>query len=741
MSETSLSPEDRAREKINDNLDTAGWTRINHTPTSETGYVEEYRFDSDERADYVLFILGDPFAVIEAKREKRAPNAALEQACRYARQIETDTVYQGQYGVPFVFASNGEEIHFRDLREDAPTERELIAFHTPEGLKEILDTNYSTAKTWLREHPPTETDPSLWTHQSECVKAIESEWQMNKNKALIQMATGSGKTRMAAAEAYRLLKAGLVRRLLFIPDTTNLVKQAYAEFASYETPDGRQLSEEYTITKLEEDDDTVLESEIVVTTLQKMYSLIEKRDDHNFHPHQFDLIITDECHRAIYNDYGIVLNTFDALELGLTATPSKRTIARFGKVAYKYGYIQGVKDKRVVPYELHRIRTRITMEGVRDEDNQNIIYPPSALGVSVTVPDTHRKIADELRETTDDELVLVFAKNDKHADHIVRDFREGAYSDKPEEYVQKITTYADKPEERLARFKDPYDEPHIAVTVDMVSTGVDIKPLENIVLLRPVRSPILYNQMMGRGTRTYDDKDRFVIYDCVGASEYFSDTPPFNTTDFVQEIGESGGKGKKDGKSDEIEVVHDVDQIIESELFFPTSDGEYLNPGEYRTRFQEFVMSRIDADGPIKSIVDSTTRVDREIIAEAESFLKDQPEFFTQSRLQRAYQTHTAHTFDFIQAAASDSEVSSPEDRVNSALREVELIFDLSTEEREWLDRMRTTYEAEGQITKEHFRYPPLSDYGGWKSARKVFGDETRLREAIFRVEVLMHNV
>jgi type I restriction enzyme R subunit len=758
------SPEDHAREKIDVQLHAAGWQELDSINSSGTGYVTEYPLPNPEggtdRADYVLLVHGTPFAVVEAKPASKNPYGHLQQAARYGRPIDNGPLdgTSIEYTVPFLFAANGETIWVRDTRPDSPKPRELIQFHTPSGLEQLLSKDYPAAKQQLDTLTLDDIDPKLWEHQTECINAIDTALHQNKSRILAQMATGSGKTRAAMTQSYRLLESGYANRILFIADTRKLADQAYTSFKNHRV-NGGQFRDLYSIGNLEKEQEYE-RHHVVVTTLQKVYTLIDGgRLD--FSPHDFDVIVTDECHRSIYKEdgYGMVLDLFDAIEIGLTATPDKRTLGRFGGVnvrldstydhpddatpeelgglQFQYSYDDAVRDERVVPYRFHQIDTAISMDGF---ELNGEFYTPNQLGRTYSADGFHRAVAEEIREhTNDDELTLVFARRDSHADAIVEDFRE-VYSDKPDEFIQKITYEADKPSDLLRQFKSERKNPRIAVTVQMVSTGVDIKPLENIVMLTPVKSHVLYNQMLGRGTRTCEriGKDHFTVFDCVGVLDYFEKMPPFNTMEHGSLDDDGGGTGEgTDGSGDSpFEIAEHIDDVRESNPIFPSETGEKLTAKEYRDRFQEFVQSHADHPviRPLDPAVDNPPAAsERE---QLRVLLQTERDCYTQGLLRVAYNEEEAELVDFVAAALRDNNhITNPIERTERARELIKTDYHLTDEAEEWVDEMSEYITACGNIQEADFRTPPLSSRGGWGAACQVFNGEARLREIIDRLE------
>jgi len=404
-------------------------------------------------------------------------------------------------------------------------------------------------------------------------------------RALIQMATGSGKTFTAVSFIYRLIKFAGAKRVLFLVDRNNLGKQTLREFQGYRTPDdGRLFTELYNVQRLTSN---VIDpvGKVTITTIQRLYSMlkgeeyVEENEEESlfelglrgdedpkivaYNPdipiETYDFIVTDECHRSIYNLWRQVLEYFDATLIGLTATPSKHTLGFFDQnLVTEYTHERAVADGVNVGYEVYRIRTRLTGEGgsveaghyvdkrdkktraVRWEQlDEDLEYVPNQLDRDVVAPDQIRKIIQTFRDRLFTEIfpgrtevpkTLVFAKDDSHAEDIVEIIRQEF--GKGNEFCKKITyrTTGEKPEDLIASFRNSYN-PRIAVTVDMISTGTDIKPLECLLFLRMIRSQGYFEQMKGRGTRVIQradlqkvtpdagHKSHFVIVDAVGAKE------------------------------------------------------------------------------------------------------------------------------------------------------------------------------------------------------------------------------
>ncbi len=477
--------------------------------------------------------------------------------------------------LPFQYESTGIETLFRDNRDPCSRSRRVFTFHRPETLADWVSEDsgrgdpagrpYEVAPTFrgrLGHLPPLNT-AGLWKAQIEAIQNLETSLAADRPRALIQMATGSGKTFTAVSFIYRLIKFGRARRVLFLVDRANLARQTRREFEAYTTPDdGRKFTELYNVQQLQSNSvDPV--NRVVITTIQRLYSMLcgeESFDEGNeegslfelggaledqppkevrYNPRLpiefFDVIVTDECHRSIYNLWRQVLEYFDAHLIGLTATPSKQTFGFFNQnLVMEYPRTRAVADGVNVDGEVYRIRTRITEQGSQVETGfwvgkrdkltrrerweqleEDLAYDPEALDRQVVSDGQIRTIARTFRDRLFTEMfpgrtevpkTLVFAKDDSHAEDIVRIFREEF--GKGDQFCQKITyrTTGVPPETLIANFRNSY-HPRIAVSVDMIATGTDIRPLEILLFMRAVKSRVLFEQMLGRGTRIISDVD------------------------------------------------------------------------------------------------------------------------------------------------------------------------------------------------------------------------------------------
>jgi type I restriction enzyme R subunit len=479
-----------------------------------------------------------------------------------------------------VYESTGEITRFTDFRDPKPRSRPVFSFYSPETLEGYL--KKKPLRERLLELPELKTD-GLRDCQITAISNIEKSFKDNRPRALIQMATGSGKTYTAITFIYRLLKFADAKKVLFLVDTRNLGEQAEQEFQAY-TPndDNRKFTELYNVQRLSSSYITS-DSQVCISTIQRLYSILkgeeldEKIEEENpaergWQPKEplpvvynekvpietFDFVVIDECHRSIYKLWQQVLDYFDAFLIGLTATPDKRTFSFFNEnVVSEYSHEDAVADGVNVGYDVYTIETDISKNGAKinaqefvdkrekltrkkrwEQLDEDLTYTAKNLDRDVVNLNQIRRVIRTFKEKlpeifpgrTEVPKTLIFAKNDSHADDIINIVREEFGEGNA--FCKKVTYKAEEdPKSVLSAFRNEYD-PRITVTVDMIATGTDVKPLECLLFMRDVKSKNYFEQMIGRGTRTlgYDDlqkvtpsavsaKTHFVIVDAVGVTK------------------------------------------------------------------------------------------------------------------------------------------------------------------------------------------------------------------------------
>ena len=588
-----MTPEEKARQKIDQWFADAGWKVINredYEPTCTAVAIREGLLNGNLEADYFLFINGKAIGVLEAKREDidALSDKVCEQAVLYARNVPN--IYQAyQKPLPFIFTSNGKELYFCDFREQDSCFKQIVTIPTPHELVKKLGIEDTFAGL------PTLKKKGLRDCQYEAITELEKSFRSGQNRALMVLATGAGKTYTACLAAYRLLSYTPMRRILFLVDRNNLGKQAEGEFGTFRlTETGDAFNTIFTVNRLRSSS-IPLDSNVIISTIQRLFSFlkgdaIEDNDDDdenepaeevalppNPHlPHDyFDLIIIDECHRSIYGNWRKVLEYFDTARLvGLTATPIPETMAFFNNNRIvNYTLEKSIIDGVNVDCRVYRIKTKVTENGgailegetVKEETrytgevktvcnketknytnkelNRSIINPAQIKLILSTYRDAvyTELFTDPQREPNFDYLpkTLIFALNEAHATNIVQIAKE-VFGRTDDRFVQKITYSAGDSNELIRQFRNDKDF-RIAVTCTLVATGTDVKPLEVVMFMRDVESLPLYIQMKGRGVRTIGDeqlrnvtpnafsKDCFYLVDAVGVTEHEPSIP--TTTD------------------------------------------------------------------------------------------------------------------------------------------------------------------------------------------------------------------
>ncbi|WBB29566.1 DEAD/DEAH box helicase family protein [Parvimonas micra] len=579
-----MTPEQEARVVIDEKLEQSGWVVQNVAQLNlgaALGVAVREFPTSTGPVDYALFIDGDPVGVIEAKKSSVGENITVveEQSARYA--TSSFKWINREYTIRFAYEATDKLIKFTDYKDIKYRSRRVFSFHRPEYLESLLQAR-DTIRNNMKHFPALDTT-GFRDCQINAINNMDLSFADNRPRALVQMATGAGKTFTAITEAYRLLKYGKMNRILFLVDTKSLGEQAEREFLAY-TPndDTRSFSQLYGVRRLKSSY-IPNDVQICISTIQRMYSILKEEDldesteeesfneyvtadskapkdvvyNEKYPPEFFDCIIIDECHRSIYNVWQQVLTYFDAFLVGLTATPDKRTFAFFNEnVVSEYRREQAIIDGVNVGEDIFLIETEVSQKGghilkrvieYRDrlsrekrweQMDEDFDYDKNKLDKDVVNPSQIRTVIKTFKENLFTSLfprrkevpkTLIFAKMDSHADDIINivreEFGEG------NEFCKKITYSVENAESTLSSFRNDY-YPRIAVTVDMIATGTDVKPLECLIFMRDVRSKNYFEQMVGRGTRTIgvddlqkvtpsatENKDHFVIVDAVGVTK------------------------------------------------------------------------------------------------------------------------------------------------------------------------------------------------------------------------------
>ena len=789
-----MTPEQRARRNIDSMLEAAGWHVQNyagHNTTAALGVaVREYPLKANQSADYLLFINGTAVGVIEAKPEGTTLSGALQQAERYRASLPDGLRRLPQF--PFSYASTGVETCFRDIRDPDSRSRKVFTFHTPDSLLG-QGNELTTLRENIRNNLSTLEKGNLWDCQFEAIINLEESLKEARPRALIQMATGSGKTYAAVSAVYRLIRFSGIKRVLFLVDRRNLGRQALREFQSYTPPDDNsKFTELYNVQHLASNTiDPV--SQVCITTLQRLYSMLKGETDYETEVEEasafeneeeqtpevtynpsipidtFDVIIVDECHRSIYGRWRQVLEYFDAFIVGLTATPYRQTLGFFDhNLVSEYRHEQAVEDNVNVGYYVYRIQTEITQSGSTleagsyvarrdrqsrrlnwDELDADVEYTETQLDRDVVAEDQIRTVIETFKEKLFTELfpsrrivpkTLIFAKDDSHAEDIVHIVRE--VFAKGDEFCQKITYQSDKPEELIAQFRnDPIFR--IAVSVDMISTGTDIKPLECLLFMRTVRSSGYFEQMKGRGVRTINTDDlravtgdataktHFVIVDAVGVCDSVK-------TDSQPIPGDlPSGEPSQHTGTDRDQLIDEIseDQVIDAEF-------DNLNSTQSITvihTFKQFIDQNVDELSALQILCnypEAEGSLNEEGLIALEESLQQYSNglscealwFAHQQRFPNRVQGNVERRTDLISLirfAIGENIFLEPfRVTINQNFEEWLEGRDFTSEQLYWLKLIREHITTSLDIRMDDFEYTPFAELGNGAKVYQLFGDD-----------------
>ena len=789
-----MTPEQRARRNIDNMLEAAGWRVQNYAERDTAAAlgvaVREYRLRADQRADYLLFIGGVAIGVIEAKPEGTTLSGALQQAERYRANLPDDLPNRTRFF--FSYASTGVETYFRDIRDPDSHSRQVFTFHTPEALANAFH-QPRTLRERLKTDIPRLEKGTLRDCQFKAINGLEDSLKEARPRALIQMATGSGKTHAAVTSAYRLIKFAKVKRVLFLVDRRNLGRQALREFQAYTPPDDNsKFTELYNVQHLASNTiDPV--SQVCITTLQRLYSMLKGDPDYETEAEEvsdfengegqtpeviynpaipidtFDVIIVDECHRSIYGRWRQVLEYFDAFIIGLTATPYRQTLGFFDhNLVSEYRHEQAVEDNVNVGYYVYRIQTEITQSGGTleagsyvarrdrqsrrlnwDELDADVEYAETQLDRDVVAIDQIRTVIQTFKEKLFTELfrsrrivpkTLIFAKDDSHAEdivHIVRDVFAGA-----DEFCQKITYQSDRPEELIAQFRnDPIFR--IAVSVDMISTGTDIKPLECLIFMRAVRSSGYFEQMKGRGVRTINSNDLQTVTGDATAKNHFIIVDAVGVCDSVKTDSQSlpgdplSGEPPEPSETDRGQLIDGIseDRVVAAEF-------DNLNSTQIAVvihTFKQFIDQNIDELSALQILcnhpeAEGSLGEDGLIVLEAS--LRQYSNALSREALWFAYQQRFPNRvqgdverrtdlISLIRFAMGNTIFLKPfRITVNRNFEEWLEGRYFTSEQLHWLKLIRDHITTSLDIRMDDFEYTPFAEIGNGAKVYQLFGDD-----------------
>ena len=756
-------------------------------------------------ADYALIVEGNLLGIVGAKKLSLNPSGVLAQAERYSQGVSESKLNYSGFRVPFLYATNGELIRFHDVRDSLNVSRPIAQFHTPAALKEFFGRDLS-ARSWFQENPPSHS--KLRDYQKEANTAIEEAISNGKRQMLVAMATGTGKTFTAVNQCYRLLKSKTARRILFLVDRRALAAQAVRAFSVFEPEPNKKFDQIFEVysNKFQKEDfgedepfdpkvmprDYLLNPQpkhtfVYVCTVQRMAIEIlgrqavftedgddidEDAEPLNIPIHAFDLLFADECHRgytsAEQSTWRAVLDYYDSIRLGLTATPASHTKAYFKDVVFRYTYDQAVREGHLVDWELVKIKSNVRINGVFLKEGETIEhvdlqsgareldaledhreFAPSELERLVTSPDSNRKILLELKKYADAHekehgrfpKTLIFAANDlphaSHADELAELARE--IFGRGEGFVQKITGRVDRPLQKIREFRNR-PKPGIAITVDLLSTGVDIPDLEYIAFLRPVKSRILFEQMLGRGTRKgdkYPDKSHFTVFDRFNGTlvDYFKNATNMTAMKLLrdrdfQDLLENYPRVQRTF----LRATENVDEVS-SEQLIRDGLGREHKPEDYLEMFSRFVRDNPAQIEAVQILLNRPADWSTVALKELREKLITAPERFTLEALQKAHESRYQKSLvDIISmvkhAAAEQSPLLTAQERAAKAIMAISSGKTFTAEQQQWLDRIQAHLAENLSIDADDFDViPALEGAGGWGRANKA--SEGKLEEML----------
>ncbi len=733
------SKETDARILIDDQLRAAGWNPADKSQVLtevkvSNGYVVAepgaqpsvlHTADGDAiptgRADYVLLDQrGRPLAIIEAKKQAIQPYTAKQQALPYAKQI----------GAPFIFLTNGDLIYFWDYQNDDA--RIVNSFFSRRDLERLVHmraerkplATVPIPDTYLRQG---ETR-SLRPYQKEAMQALDRTVELGKRRFLIELPTGCGKTDLIALYLKRLVQAGQAERVLFLVDRDQLAKQAIEAIqdllpghSSYWLKPGMVRQEK----------------QVTVCLLQTMIGRY-----HEFTSGYFDVVVMDECHRSIYGAWQAALSHFDAMHIGLTATPAiyiERNTFQFYHCKddtpdYSYPIQEAFKEGFLTPYKFATGITSLVSDGANVDEEH---YDPAEFERKWTNEASNRLMMEEfdrLAWASYKDLApgqkhgpgktVVFAITKHHAARLAQ-YLNDLHPEHKGRYAEVITSDVANADDLIRRFKQE-DLPMVAVSVGMLDTGFDCREVLHLVMCRRVRSPILYQQMRGRGTRTapHIGKEKFVIYDFFHNHEYFNDSD----TDIFSSSGAGGyaPKPKQPGGKTPRELVELglEDEWLDAVHYIEVGpDGERVDKRDYVTDWETTVKQEAEADPIIAKVKagDALTEVEEAQLAQR---LNQPQRYFNEDNLRRAYRNPGGNLVDFIRAALGMLKIKSRTERVDENFRAWLVAKNLTPEQAQYLALLKNRGLVKGKVSLDDLFAPPLSILNAANIGIELFGEQ-----------------
>lgn len=717
----NFTKETDARIAIDEQLRQAGWD-----PSDKSQVLTEHSAGGG-RADYVLLSQnGRPLAIIEAKRSAIEPYTAKQQALPYAKQLKS----------PFIFLTNGELIYFWDYTNDDA--RIVNSFYSRRDLERLVvmrEERKPLATIPIPEHYLRQGEARVVRpYQQETMRALDQALELGKRRFLIELPTGTGKTDLICLYLKRLIEAGRAERVLFLVDREQLAKQAVEalqdilnNYGSYWLQPGVQRKEQ----------------QITVSLLQTMIGRYQE-----FTSGYFDVVVTDEAHRSIYGSWQTALTHFDALHIGLTATPAayiERNTFEFyqckdGVPDFTFPIAEAFEKNYLVPYKFAQGITVLLAEGAEVEAET---YDPAEFERKWTNEDTNRKMMaefDRLAWENYKELApgqnagpgksIVFAISKHHAARLAKHLNE-LHPEYKGRYAEVITSDVANADDAIRRFKKE-ELPQVAVSVGMLDTGFDCREVLHLVMCRRVRSPILYQQMRGRGTRTapHIGKRKFVIYDFFGNHKYFNDSD----TDIF--TGTGGGRGTGGTSTTPPKQFGDLkelgleDEWLEAVTYVEVGpEGERVDKRDYITNWEQTIQRASQTDATVAKIKRGEL-----LTAEEETELAErlnQPEmFFNEDNLRRAYRDPGRTLIDFIKEALGLIKEKNREERLTENFQAWLVSKNLTPQQAQYLSLIKNRGIVRGQVTINDLFQPPLSVLNAGGFGVELFG-ENGLKEII----------
>jgi len=709
-----LSNETDARIIIDDQLRQAGWN-----PADKTHVLTEVKTDRG-KPDYVLLDQrGRSLAVIEAKKDVIDPYTAKQQALPYAQSLKA----------PFIFLTNGELIYFWDyLNDDARLVNSFFSRRDLERLVEMRSHRKPLATIAIPDYYQRQGETrEVRPYQQEAMRAMDHALELGKRRFLIELPTGTGKTDLICSQIKRLIDAGIAEKILFLVDREQLAKQAresitdiLLQYDSYWLKPGvvRQ------------------EKQITIALLQTMIGRYPE-----FTSGYFDIVIADECHRSIYGVWQTALTYFDAFHLGLTATPAgyidRNTFnfyqCRNEQPDFSYPIQDAFKSEYLVRYTFAEGITEILADGAEKDGVQ---YDPAAFERKWTNEKTNRLMMEEFDrlawgnylELAPDQKIgpgksIVFAITKNHAARLTRYLNE-LHPECKGKYAEVITSDVANADDLIRRFKYE-DYPQVAVSVDMLSTGFDCREVLHLVMCCRIRSPILYQQVRGRGTRVapHIGKQRFMIYDFFLNHQYFNDSDE----DFFAGTGtgsSSGGSGGGPRPPRELIELGIGDRWKEAVQYVEIgNDGEQLDKRRYVTIWEETINNQVSDDLILQKI-----RLGEFLTEEEENQLEqqlNQPKYyFNEENLRRAYNNPQSNLIDFIKAALKLIKIKSITEQKEENFRAWLIIQSFTPEQAQYLSLLKNRGLAKGKLSLEDLFQPPLSVLNAAGLGIELFGEQ-----------------